>query len=442
MNNIKYYWAVMAIVTLAAMILTEYCRLIDPISTPESRARLRLLKLGARIDTSLNGYRSQVTLSDASWKGSEGDLRLLKDLPGDITITARSRQLTNHFLRPLRGANNIIGLQLCSPLLSDDSMNEVTRLPRLKTLALASEGFTDESRHFISELSQLESLSFGIGLGKSSTCTSKIFPALVALPRLVDLTLGPQIDDVALMQLPFIPMLKSLTFVNAFGVTKLDFVEKLAGLESLNLRGTRVTDESLLSLGRLPHLKHLVVPQDISDVGVARLGVLTDLETLSLSGSRVTATGVLSIAAIRNLKSVDLSGTNIDDHALTVLGQMPRLKSVGVYDTLVSTSGHKWLSRQLPSARINSHSLFPVTNKHLSAVRMLESLGIRIRHKDKGGRRCVSVSLSSDQIKTTSNDQLFDLIMNLDNFDTLTISFWPDPNMVAQVRRLPRATAS
>lgn len=119
--------------------------------------------------------------------------------------------------------------------------------------------------------------------------------------------------------------------------------------------------EHLRELPRFPNLKAvplgIISEEDllnddllIRDEELQMLSGLSNLESLQLGGQKlITGEGVKLLVGLKKLKYLGLSGTSVDDDAMSVVAQIPSLERVGLVRTQVTEAGLKTLVEKLPN---------------------------------------------------------------------------------------------
>jgi hypothetical protein len=185
------------------------------------------------------------------------------------------------------------------------------------------------------------------GTSKTAPSSDDFLDALAQLPRLKALvTLYGPASDEGLEKISRVRHLKELVLMDAIHVTDrgIAYLPALEDLESLTLIESQITDDSLRTLGQLPRLKQLMVQGNhltneglkhagqmrglqglwlcrldgkrnvsISDDGLVHLRGLSQLQQLGLQGTGVTDAGIDHLAVLKELKDVFVGGTDVRD---------------------------------------------------------------------------------------------------------------------------------
>jgi hypothetical protein len=300
------------------------------IAALEGKPRLRQFSSGKLVTGA--GLRLLHTLPQMKrWHGPEitsgdkqaieGSVRLLIDGP-----------FGNHDLAALAGLEGVFELDLfwhvtgittdafahlvhlpnlgslgCDGALSDDTaMRHIAAMPRLRRLRAQSAAATDAG--FVA-LGKSKTLEFIWGR-ECPNFGSSGFIAFSKMPALRGFGISlKNVDDQALARLPLFPALRELTPV---GMTDAGFrhVGLCANLERLTCMYCRdTTDAATEHIARL-RLKHYYAGlTQITDRSLAILGAMPSLEQIELyECQRVTDTGLAPLAALPRLREIHLDG--------------------------------------------------------------------------------------------------------------------------------------
>ena len=187
----------------------------------------------------------------------------------------------------------------------------------IRTLHAYGEGAADQ-------IPRLENLNGLVGLTIEIE-TGHHLEALGKFNHLESLSLTgcPTINTAGARELAQLTKLTSLSLYNV-NIDDSAFAElsTLVNLEELNLCHTRITDLGLKAIEQMPRLRSLqlarhpgwYLKQQLTDDCVSSIMQLTELEQLSISGE-------------------------ISDESLTEIVKLPRLKSLSIYHSAVTTRG-------------------------------------------------------------------------------------------------------
>lgn len=249
----------------------------------------------------------------ATWDTENGGAHLLIDGPFtnlgleslagldgvfELDIFWHARAITSDGFAHLRHLANLGALGADGALSDDVAMGHFASLPRLRTLRAQGTIATDEGFEFLSHSASLESL-WG---RECPNLGSRGFAALSRLPSLRGLGVScKHVDNQALALLPQLPSLRELT------------------------------------------------PLDVSDTGFAHIGRCARLERLTCMYCRDTTDAATERVADLRLKYSYAGLTQITDRSLDVLGHMPSLEQIDLFECPgVTNAGLASLAR-LPS---------------------------------------------------------------------------------------------
>lgn len=129
------------------------------------------------------------------------------------------------------------------------------------------------------------------------------------------------------------------------GAQGMDLLERLTQTPLERLDGEYrnfldVTDAQLSVIPRENRPTKLALGQtSVTDEGILALPNVEELEWLDLSQTRVSDRGIARLADAKNLQDLNLEGTRVTDAAMTVVGQLTRLKELDLSETAVSDAG-------------------------------------------------------------------------------------------------------
>jgi Leucine-rich repeat (LRR) protein len=170
-------------------------------------------------------------------------------------------------------------------------------------------------------------------------------------------------------------------------------------LNQLDLAGTKLTDNSIAAVAFPPLLADLSVANTaIRGTGLGGLCKVKQLRSLNLSGSnvdddglqtiagipslerlelshcvKITDAGVRHLAKLSNLTELDLRGTKTSDAALAALATMPNLRRLKLRETLVTKRGVEQLSPSLKMLEADEASPPPSQAPRFSRTRAVPS---------------------------------------------------------------------
>ncbi|ESR52595.1 hypothetical protein KPL70_005715 [Citrus sinensis] len=307
---------------------------------------------------------------DAEWMAYLGAFRYLRSLN-----VADCRRVTSSALWALTGMTCLKELDLSRCLkVTDAGMKHLLSISTLEKLWLSETGLTADGIALLSSLQNLSVLDLS-GL----PVTDLVLRSLQVLTKLEYLDLwGSQVSNRGAAVLKMFPRLSFLNLAWT-GVTKLPNISSLeclnlsnctidsilegngnkAPLAKISLASTTFINEreaflyietSLLSfldvsnsslsrfcfLTQMKALEHLDLSSSmIGDDSVEMVACVgANLRNLNLSNTRFSSAGVGILAGhLPNLEILSLSGTQIDDYAISYMSMMPSLKFIDISNT-------------------------------------------------------------------------------------------------------------
>jgi len=252
----------------------------------------------------------------------------------------------DHDCASLAALGTLNYLALTDTQVTDTGLSALAGLRRL-TVLRAARGFTNASAEMIGRFQDLETLDLS-----QTGLTDAGLAFLLHLP-LHRLELSPSMTDAGLQSLG-----------------------SLHKLRHLDLSQTQVTDAGVAALAAFPRLETLLASRRWTSAGLIKLadlpGLRRSLRRLDLSGTEINdhATGVLAL--FENLEELALTGTTITDLTIGRLARLPKLRALELSDTLMTGAGLAEL-RALPKLEVLSISM----DEHLSVVDLRPLRGLR-----------------------------------------------------------------
>jgi Leucine-rich repeat (LRR) protein len=307
-------------------------------------------------------YDSSDTKLDSLYGFTEG--KYLGEAKGEITLPDNHKDL---YLSATDGAASDISffadlgaddLQSLSLLFLDVVFDErelryIEHLTGLRRLFLSSQWFTDDAAASVQRLIGLEWLDLS-----HTKMTDKALRYLRQMSELqvVDLA-HTLISDDSARQLSQLVSLKQVSLRNtSFGNTGLKDLCRLHTLLILDLSQTRITSDGLAPCRNLEELESLNLAYTaVTDAGLIHLQGLSKLETLVLSGTRITSAGLEYLKAMPALEWLNLSDTEIIDTDLLPLGNLTKLRGLGLDPEQTTANGESELKRLIPNCTIGDN---------------------------------------------------------------------------------------
>ncbi len=159
--------------------------------------------------------------------------------------------------------------------------------------------------------------------------------------------------------------LESVNLSNSdFSDEGIRFLLSLPHLEKLNIGNTRVTDRGLDMLKNMQQLQDLTVSHcKISDAGMKSIGALAGLRQLHLEYTPITDEGLGYLVPLSNLESLQLDGTEITGMGLEHVAKLPALRKLNLRESTVRSDSISFLvgtgieSLDISHTEISEHAL-------------------------------------------------------------------------------------
>ncbi|PIN21006.1 hypothetical protein CDL12_06302 [Handroanthus impetiginosus] len=355
---------------------------------------------------------------DAEWMAYLGAFQYLRSM-----ILADCHRINNSALWNITGMTNLkeVDLSRCSKI-TDAGIGHLLSVPALEKLCISETGVTADGVAALASLTNLLILDLG-GLPVTDSAMSSL-QALTKLQHLdlwgsevsnegaVLLKMFPSLSflNLAWTSVTNLPNLSSLAYLNMSNCTIRSLFEGVghkARMKEVMLSGAAITDVSeafryvetsrlhFLDLSYSSHqsfsfLRSMNALTDLNlsdsaltDESVEHIACIgTNIRYLNLSNTKVSSDGIGALFGhVPNLKTLLLSGTPIDDTAVSYISMMPSLKVINLSRTNVkglihqegdsphdvsSFSALKNLSHleklELEEVNITDAALFPLMN--------------------------------------------------------------------------------
>lgn len=280
-------------------------------------------------------------------------------------LGVHSTQIDDDAMAAIAALPELETLGLYGTKVTDDGLKALSNSPSLKAVYVGRTPITDRGVAELCKLKDLRALNLLAGDPKfrgdqpAPVITDAVVEAFVARPSLEFLHLsGAALTDAGLERMAGkLPNLRGLvldfTPVTPDGMRHL---AKFANLERFSFQGMAFNDSIAYPLSTLSKLKQLTGDIQFTDRGVKELGSLRNLEVLHLEGSAVTDASMPVLKEMPALKELWLEHTGVTDEGFALLvgspsiervqltnnrmttrcvetlGQLPRLKQVGLMD--------------------------------------------------------------------------------------------------------------
>lgn len=208
-----------------------------------------------------------------------------------------------------------------------DTLQGIESLSGLSHLDLSSSRFSSDPLIYLSELTQLDQLSF---------CDTNVEDA------------------------------------------ELRYLKKMKNLRMLNLTNNFITDQGLIHLKSLKNLEYLSLNKtDITDAGLVHLSELKKLRNLYLSNTSITDQGLVHLKGLKNLSILSLINTEVTDAGLSHLQQLNQLQKLYLDHTQVSENEqHRWqIALQLRAKKYTGKDI-QVNSRYPSRLDGLSHTGV------------------------------------------------------------------
>jgi len=348
---------------------------VMPAETPEETAvRERVVALGGsirknaegRIDRVIIGNTSNLTLADAQAIGK---------LTSIAWIRLVGPTITDEYVEALSGLTNLKIVDFENSNITDRSLEILKACPEIHTLDLRRNlGLTDNAIKLFAEFPKLQTLNILYnGFTESS---------------LYDLD---QLQSVRILDLRALPVTDGV----------LMFIADMENLEEIYIRSNSVTNAGIAELVNCPKLRAIELQDSSIGVGsgaifaemkslrflrifrggqfgaeaVAELGVLTDLERLELRELGCSNEALLALKPLTQLKIVEFSELpNVDAATvIDVLKSYPKLESISIFSIPADDTVASFLAT-VPTLRSITLRETAITDAGLDALTALADL--------------------------------------------------------------------
>ncbi len=293
-----------------------------------------------------------------------------------------NRNFTDEGLRHLAGLENLHVLELASTTLSGKGLVHLTHLPvrelyfrdvgyfdsrgkrsydltavgsmtALEVLDLPGSHLTDENMTAIGRLKKLRRLDL-----ESLHVSDTAMAHLGGLHELEVLNLnGSGISNNGLRVLGSLQKLHTLRLesVGMSGESATQHIGRLVNLRYLDIRQNhKLTDEALAPLAKLHQLEVLKLGSLsahywVTDATMDHIAHLTQLRKLSLFGLlNITDTGIKRLGGLKQLEWLDIGYTKVTVAGLSVLEELPRLRTLRLYNAKVKFEDQEAIEAKYP----------------------------------------------------------------------------------------------
>jgi Leucine-rich repeat (LRR) protein len=288
-----------------------------------------------------------------------------------IGVSLAGSAVTDADLGHLRGWKLLQFLDLsdCKNV-TDAGLAYLARLPELTELNLAGSGVRGDGLDHLKTADRLRALD-----ARKTGATARHLAPLAALKNLERLTLDPVADERVLRFLAGLPNLKEID-LRGFPLTnrRLGLLQKMTGLERLEIQSNDITDRGLLTLKGLRNMKDLRLDSDsVSDAGLQAFAGMVGLKSLELSGRRITDTGFQHFRECKELERIKVERTGLSDRALGGFKEFGKLIELELRHANITDQGLVNLA-DLNQLELIDLTGCPVTDDGLKHFKGLEEL--------------------------------------------------------------------
>ncbi len=216
---------------------------------------------------------------------------------------------------------------------ADEHLSRLAQIPTLEGMVLDTTAVTDEA---IADL-RLERLTLEVYKGQRRLCKEPLW-SRIAHNRTSHPDLWKLLGNEYFQEIESGLLWQDVTNPSERLALLLRHVK---ALDDLQLQSDRITDDCLSQVGRLSRLRRLFIfkADHVTDAGLRHLSSLTSLERLDLRDSAVTDAGVVHLRSMPNLDSLDLSGSGVSDAGLADLRNLTNLSVLALDRTKISDAG-------------------------------------------------------------------------------------------------------
>src|SRR5438552_4755554 len=305
----------------------------------EALVNLESLDLGDAyvLDNSLAPLANMKNLKRLNLLGTlitDEGLKYLRGLRRMEDLDLYGVKITDAGVEHLRVMTGLRRLNLLGAQITDASAELLSQFRELRDLNLYRSRITNAGLAKLQSLKKLEMLdlrysgvsSAGVQAFRAAVPNCKITYVAAVPPVLVSKNIAPRAGGGEQAIAQWLEALggqvrmaegkiQSISLARVpFNDAQLKHLEKLAGLEKLNLDGTDASDLGLETLGKLASLRDLSLSfTSVSDRGLAYLAPLKNVRRLMLAGTRVSGSAFSHLAGWTQLRELDLTSAPVTD---------------------------------------------------------------------------------------------------------------------------------
>jgi hypothetical protein len=153
---------------------------------------------------------------------------------------------------------------------------------------------------------------------------------------------GPVVNSFLLRRLADLTALRELHIAQQVPASALQGLAALKSLEKLSIDNRNGGDDSLQASAAVPSLKSLrFAGEEITDSGLRHLASLKELTALDLSrhARHVHGSGFEALGGLIKLRTLDVTGSGLDDEGAHQIGRLSGLERLSIRDTWMSGKG-------------------------------------------------------------------------------------------------------
>jgi hypothetical protein len=266
--------------------------------------------------------------------------------------------------------------------LAPSGLAAIEKLTSLRILEAPDTVLNDASAQHVANLHGLEQIWLD-GRRRSETTSGsragdRTFAAFAAMSRLRELrAMHTVVTAAGIAAVGGLETLQYLDLYQSTGVgdDALETIGSLTALETLLLGHTRVSNAGMEHLAELRNLRTLDLQHtNVSDTGMRALAGL-GLTWIGLQGTRVGSEGFAHLRGMTALTNVYASDTLLDDRAIPIFLQMPKLAHLHISGTRITDAGLRALDA-LPELEWLEINDLPMTDETAAILAAIPKLGM------------------------------------------------------------------
>lgn len=265
-----------------------------------------------------------------------------------------SKNITGLSMPKIAMQKSLISLHLEETVTSNADLAHISTLPSLERLYLNKTRVSDDGMKLLGGMSNLSRLT----LAHTKVGDAGIRALEKLNLRELDIAYT-KVSGNAMDALAKFPLLEKLDLAGYFprGDKNLAALAGAKNLEWLNLADTMISVEDLEEVAKITSLKKLQLSNcNIEDGAIEILKELPKLKELDLSRTKVNLAMLKELSKITSLEILDLNNSGIDDSLLVSLADLcPNLEVVDLKETVVTEKGVSQLAKMKSLKTIELH---------------------------------------------------------------------------------------